>query len=211
VLAQEAEQLLGEQKRQRRIIAEQNLTPEEIRRMTNDEDQLRKTISQLTDKLRDARKSLADLEVQVTLRSEEADDVLAAYEALLTQCHLHPPPPPDPVSHVTFEIVLDVAQSDPNKMVSGGDIRGMVRPAVMTYRSAKAQERVEYDAKVDDLGQALEKLQSETDDEMERLREHEDQRSAIEQSIETAKLVSPFAPVSFSKVPPASTELTLVL
>lgn len=176
-----------------RIIQEQNLSEEDIRRITNEEDQLRKTVSQLSDKLTESRKALADLEVQVTRKSEEADELLTTYVMLLTECGLYPGPPPDPISDVNLEITLDTAKSDPHQMTNA-DVRGVIRPALLAFRSAKAQEGVELNAANDDLSQALEKLQNETEDILERIREHEEARAAIEQSIETAKTVRSHCP-----------------
>lgn len=190
-IANELQDLLAEQKRMRKIIHEQNLSEEDIRRITNEEDQLRKTVTQLTEKLNEARKALADLEVQVTRKSEEAEDLLFNYETLLTECGLFVPgrPPPEPISHVKLEITLDTAKADPQTMINGADVRGVIRPALLAYRSAKAAEGVDVGSSNDDLAAAIEKLQSETDEILERIREHEDQRSQIEQSIETAKTV----------------------
>lgn len=195
--AEELQRLLAEQKRMRRIIQEQNLSEEDIRRITNEEDQLRKTVTQLTEKLNEARKALADLEVQVTRKSEEADDLLTTYETLLTEFGLFTPgrPPPEPISHVNLEITLDTAKADAQAMTNGADVRGIIRPALLAYRSAKATEGVELSSSNDDLAAALEKLQSETEDILERIREHEDQRRQIEQSIEIAKTVCIFRTV----------------
>lgn len=193
ISAAELDDLLVEQKQMRRVIHEQNLSEEDIRRITNEEDQLRKTVSQLTDKLAEARKALADLEVQMTRKSEEAEDLLIAYETLLSECGLFTGPgrpPPEPISHVKLEIALDTAKADPQMMISGSDVRGVIRPALLAYRSAKATDGVELASSNDDLASALEKLQSETDEILERIREHEDQRAQIELSIETAKTVS---------------------
>lgn len=189
--AEALHQLLEEQKALRQTIQKQNLTQEDIRRITNEEDQLRKTIAQLTEKLNEARKSLADLEVLVTRKTEEAEELLTTYDTLLTECDLWAPgrPPPEPISHVKLDITLDTAKADPQAMTNGADVRGVIRPALLAFRSAKAQEGVELSASSDDLAAALEKLQSETDDILDRIREHEDQRSQIEQSIETAKSV----------------------
>ena len=200
-VAEELQGLHAEQKRLRRIIQEQNLTEEDIRRITNEEDQLRKTVVQLTEKLGEARKSLADLEVRVTRKTEEAEELLTAYEALLTECDLWAPgrAPPEPISHVKLDITLDTAKADSQAMTNGADVRGVVRPALLAFRSAKAQEGVELSASNDDLAAALEKLQGETDDILDRIREHEDQRSQIEQSIETAKTVRLFVPSLLQK------------
>lgn len=189
--AEELQRLLTEQKHLRRTIQEQNLSEEDIRRITNEEDQLRKTITQLSEKLNEARNSLASLEVQVARKTEEAEELIAKYEALLAECDLWTPgrAPPEPISHVRLEITLDTARADAQAMTNGTDLRGVVRPALLAYRSAKAQEGVELGASNDDLAAALEKLQSETDDILDRIREHEDQRNQIEQSVETAKTV----------------------
>lgn len=184
----EVKRLQEEQRATRRIIEQQNLSVEDIRRITAEEDQLRKTVSALTDRLNDSRKLLAEAEVQVTRRSEDADEAISTYETLLVQCGLQPPPLPAPIENAQLDITLDTAQSDPQKMCTA-DIRGSVLPAIMAYRSAKAQEKVELSSKLDDLKQELEKLQGEMDDTLDRIRDHEEQKAAIEQSVETAKTV----------------------
>jgi kinetochore protein NDC80 len=191
ISAEELQRLFAEQERLRQIIQQQNLTEEDIRRITNEEDQLRKTVNQLSEKLNEARNSLADLEVQVARKTEEAEELITTYEALLTECDLWAPgrTPPEPISHVKLEITLDTARANAQTMTNGTDLRGVVRPALLAYRSAKAQEGVELSVSNDDLAAALEKLQGEADDILDRTREHDDQRSQIEQSVATAKTV----------------------
>ncbi|KAF8311299.1 hypothetical protein DL93DRAFT_2083544 [Clavulina sp. PMI_390] len=175
------------QKDIRRQIEQQNLTPEDIERITNEERQLSNALATLNAKLAQVTKTVNDYEVQVARKTDEAEDLLATYDELLVQCGLDADTPPAPISDAQLRVQLYSGRADPRDMIQGPDLRGVVRPALMKFKGAKAAEAVQLEGENDDLSATLETRTRAVQELEAQMKDLEGQRRTIERSIATAQ------------------------
>ena len=171
----------------RAAVKAQNLSEAEIARMNSEQESYSKANAVLNTRLQEAKEVLHALEVAITHRSDAVEEEIAGYTALLVKCGLHPSPP-DPVAHINFSIDLNVAKSDPREMTDA-DIRGVIKPALMTFKSHKVREKMELKSEIIELEELLERLQSETEDVKERINTYKEERNLTLTQIETMKEV----------------------
>ena len=134
------EQLKLEQETLADVVKTQNLSPEEVMQMTTDHKALSQTLEDLKQKISEAHRTVMALEVNVTHRAEAAEEALDAYTNLLSSLGLFPPLPA-PLENVDFALELNTAASSPHLLLSGADIRKVIKPSLSAVAESKRSER----------------------------------------------------------------------
>ncbi|KAF5365771.1 hypothetical protein D9758_003150 [Tetrapyrgos nigripes] len=165
---EELQRLQAEQIKLSEIVKEQNLTPEEATRMTTDYNTLSRNLEDLKQKIADSQKTVLSLEVNLSNRSGMAEEVVDQYTALLSALDLFPPLQP-PLQDVDLRLELNTAASNPQQLLSGADIRKVIRPTLSTIaetkrseRASVENERLKVDNELDQLTLDCENAESET-------------------------------------------------
>lgn len=151
------EQLTAEQERLSEIVKAQNLTPEEVIRMNTDHETLSRTLEDLKQKISETHQIVMTLEVKVTNRVAGAEEALDLYNNLLSSLELFPPLPP-PWQDVDLTLDLNSAASNPQQLLSGVDIRKVIKPTLSAIAESKRSnrasiesERIKIDNELDQL------------------------------------------------------------
>ncbi|KAG6920000.1 hypothetical protein DXG01_013349 [Tephrocybe rancida] len=162
------EQLKVEQARLTVVVEDQNLTPEEVVRMNTDHEMLSRNLEDLKQKIAETHKVVMTLEVNVTNRAEAAEEALDAYTNLLSSLGLFPPLPP-PFEDVDLTLELNTAASNPQLLLSGADIRKVIKPTLSgvaeskrSERASLESERIKVDNELDQLTLECENVDEET-------------------------------------------------
>lgn len=120
--------------------------------MNTDHETLSRNLEDLKQKISETHRIVMTLEVNVTNRAAAAEEALDAYTNLLSTLGLFPPLPP-PLDDVDLVLELNTATSNPQELLSGADIRRVIKPTLSSIAESKRSERatVESDRiKVDD-------------------------------------------------------------
>ncbi|KIK03839.1 hypothetical protein K443DRAFT_676493 [Laccaria amethystina LaAM-08-1] len=151
------EQLTAEQERLSGIVKAQNLTPEEVIRMNTDHEILSRTLEDLKQKISETHQIVMTLEVKVTNRVAGAEEALDLYNNLSSSLELFPPLPP-PWQDVDLTLDLNSAASNPQQLLSGADIRKVIKPTLSAIAESKRSnrasiesERIKIDNELDQL------------------------------------------------------------
>jgi kinetochore protein NDC80 len=155
--AQNLEQLHTEQDRLAEVVRTQNLTPEEVIRMNTDHESLSRNLEDLKHKISETHKSVMSLEVTVTNRAAAAEEALDLYTNLLSSLGLFPPLSP-PLDGIDLTLELNTAASNPQQLLSGADIKKVIKPTLSgiaeskrTERATVESERIKVDNELDQL------------------------------------------------------------
>jgi kinetochore protein NDC80 len=166
-LGSRLEQLQSEREKLADIVKTQNLSPEEVSRMNTDHDMLTRNLEDLKQKISEAHRAVMALEVNVTHRAEAAEEALDAYTNLLSSLELIPPLPA-PFQDVDLRLELNTAASNPQLLLSGADIRKVIKPSLIAIAESKRSERasleteqIKVDDELDQLAQEYENADEE--------------------------------------------------
>ncbi|KAG6889725.1 hypothetical protein C0995_015023 [Termitomyces sp. Mi166 len=161
------EQLKQEHARLSEVVKEQNLTPEEVIRMNTDHETLSRNLEDLKQKVAETHKVVMNLEVNVTNRAEAAEEALDAYTNMLSSLELFPPLPP-PFQDVDLTLELNTAASNPQLLLSGADIRKVIKTTLSgvaeskrSERASLESERIKVDNELDQLTLECENVEEE--------------------------------------------------
>ena len=121
-------------------VKAQNLSPEEVIRMNTDREALSRNLEDLKQKLEESRKTVMTLEVNVTNRAAAAEEALDIYTNMLSSLELFPPLP-EPWQDVDLTLELNSASSDPQQLLTGSDIRKIIKPTLSGIAEMKRMER----------------------------------------------------------------------
>ncbi|KAH9967890.1 HEC/Ndc80p family-domain-containing protein [Russula dissimulans] len=160
-------QLKAEEERLSEVVREQNISPEDVRRMNTEHEQLSRNLEDLKFKIADAQKTVFSLEVAVANRGAAAEEAVDAYTRLLSNLGLFPPLPP-PWQDIDLKVELNTAASRPEDLLKGPDVRNVIKPtlnAVIEDKQAKhsavERERSKVDHELDQLISECEDLEVE--------------------------------------------------
>jgi kinetochore protein NDC80 len=134
------EQLKVEQAKLADIVKTQNLSPEEVMSMNSQHEMLTRNLGDLKQKISEAHRAVMALEVNVTHRGEAAEEALDAYTNFLSSLELFPPLSP-PLENVDLTLELNTAVSNPQLLLSGSDIRKVIKPTLNAIAESKRSER----------------------------------------------------------------------
>jgi kinetochore protein NDC80 len=149
---QHLEQLKSEQERLTDVIKTQNLSPEEVIKMNTDHELLQRTLEDLKQKISESHRTVMTLEVNVANRGAAAEEAVDAYNNLLSTLNLFPPLP-EPWQNIDLTLELNTAAATTAELLSGADIRKVVRPTLSSIAESKRAERAEVESegiRVDD-------------------------------------------------------------
>ncbi|KZT11476.1 uncharacterized protein LAESUDRAFT_272490 [Laetiporus sulphureus 93-53] len=197
------EKLQSEELRLIGIVKEQNLTPEEVVRMNTEHETLSRDLETLKHKINETNQVVIKLEVSLTRKVSDTEEALDAYSNLLSNLGLFPPLPP-PLQDMDLNLDLNPAASNPLNLLSGADIRKVVKPTLSRVAEMKRaeranveSERIKVDNEVDQLTLECENMDEEVveisnkvnglNDQADELREAA-QQEAVVSNAETARL-----------------------
>jgi kinetochore protein NDC80 len=165
--AQHLEQLKTEQEKLADVVKVQNLTTEEVIRMTTDHEMLQRSLEDMKQKISESHKTVMSLEVNVTNRGAAAEEAVDAYNNLLSMLNLFPPLPV-PWQDVDLTVELNTASATPSGLLVGADVRKVIRPTLSSYAESKRaqraeieSERIKVDDELDQLGLNCENVEEE--------------------------------------------------
>ncbi len=151
------EKLQAEEQRLTGIVKVQNLSPEEVLRMNTDHENLSRELESLKHKIAETSQVVVRLEVSLTRKVSDAEEALDQYTSMLSSLELFPPLPP-PLEDIDLTIDLHSASANPQGLLSGADIRKVVKPTLnriaemkMTARADVESERIRVDDELDQL------------------------------------------------------------
>ena len=122
------------------MVKNQNLTAEEVIRMNTEHETLSRNLEDLKHKIAETHKNVMTLEVTVTNRASAAEEALDLYTNLLSSLGLFPPLPP-PFQDIDLTLELNTAASIPSQLLSGADIRKVIKPTLSRIAESKRSER----------------------------------------------------------------------
>ncbi|PIL23804.1 hypothetical protein GSI_13555 [Ganoderma sinense ZZ0214-1] len=161
------EKIRAEEERLLGIVKEQNLSPEEVLRMNTDHQNLTRELESLKHKKHEISQVVVRLEVSLTRKVSDAEEALDQYTSLLSTLGLFPPMAP-PLEDVDLTIDLHSAAANPSGLLTGADIRKVVKPTLnriaemkMTSRADVESERIRVDDELDQLTLECETVEEE--------------------------------------------------
>ncbi|KAF8136293.1 HEC/Ndc80p family-domain-containing protein [Boletus edulis] len=166
------EQMKTEHAKLAEVVKVQNLTPEEVIRMTTDHETLARNLEDLKHRLAEAQKTVMSLEVVMTNRGAAAEEALDLYTNLLSSLGLFPPIPP-PFQDIDLTLQLNIATSNPQQVLIGSDVRKVIKPTLNTVAETKRTERANVESERIKVDNELDQLTLECENVDEEVREIE--------------------------------------
>lgn len=162
----EIQQLVQDKADLERQVAEQNLSPEQVVKMTSDRSSLSESIRELIAELGQRKKQVGEQEIAVTRRMDDIDSLVQSYaHARAVIGHIAPTTeggltPED----IDFDIHVNMASSDLTAVnLVGTRIKESIRPALNSFGTSLRSEwhtlsttRIELDDSLDRLASELE-------------------------------------------------------
>ncbi|KAJ6546466.1 HEC/Ndc80p family-domain-containing protein [Mycena vulgaris] len=151
------EQLKTEQLKLAEIVKTQNLSPEEVIKMNTDHETLSQNLKDLKQKLAETHRNVMTLEVNVTNRAAAAEEAIDVYTNLITSLELFPPLAP-PLQDVDLTLELMTGSSNPQNLLSGADIRRVIKPTLSAVAESKRSERASVESERIKIDNELDQL-----------------------------------------------------
>ncbi|KAI0646849.1 HEC/Ndc80p family-domain-containing protein [Trametes meyenii] len=190
------EKMHAEEQRLGDIVKMQNLSPEEVLRMNTEHESLTRELESLKHKVAEMSQVVVRLEVSLTRKVSDAEEALDQYTSLLSTLGLFPPLPP-PLEDVDLTIDLHSAAANPQGLLSGADIRKVVKPTLSRItemkRTAHAEvesERIKVDDELDQLTLECETIEEEALEVMNKTNALSDQADELRDAAQQEGLVS---------------------
>ncbi len=124
------------------VVKTQNLTPEEVIRMTTDHENLQRSLEDLAKKIAETHRVVMNLEVNVTNRAAATEEAIETYMSMLSSLGLFAPMSP-PFQDIDFTLELNTAASNPQQLISGADIKSVIKPNLNLVAETKRMERAD--------------------------------------------------------------------
>lgn len=125
--------------------------------MNTDHESLSQNLRDLRQKIAEIYKNVMVLEVNVANRAAAAEEAIDVYTNLLTSLGLFPPLDP-PLQDVDLTLDLNTASPNPQNLLSGADIRRVIKPTLSAVAESKRSERasveserIKFDNELDQL------------------------------------------------------------
>lgn len=170
--ASNLEQLKSEHAKLADVVKVQNLTPEEVIRMNTDHETLARNLEDLKHRIAEAQKAVMSLEVVMTNRGGAAEEALDLYTSLLSSLGLFPPIAP-PFQEIDLTLQLNIATSNPQQVLTGSDIRKVIKPTLSTVAETKRTERADVESERIKVDNELDQLTLECENVDDEVREIE--------------------------------------
>ncbi|KAI0736882.1 HEC/Ndc80p family-domain-containing protein [Fomitopsis betulina] len=190
------EALQAEEARLAEVVREQNLSPEEVIRMNTEHETLTRDLETLKHKIAETNQLLVKLEVSLTRKVSDAEEALDMYANLLANLGLFPPMPP-PLEGVDLTLDLNSAAANPQHLLSGSDIRRVIKPTLSrvaemkrTERADVESERIKVDNELDQLTLECENVDEEAVETSNKVNALNDQADELREAAQQEALVS---------------------
>ncbi|KAH9934885.1 HEC/Ndc80p family-domain-containing protein [Fomitopsis serialis] len=190
------EELQAEEARLAAVVREQNLSPEEVIRMNTEHETLTRDLETLKHKIAETNQVLVKLEVSLTRKVSDAEEALDMYANLLANLGLFPPLPP-PLEGVDLTLDLNSAAANPQNLLSGADIRRVIKPTLSrvaemkrTERADVESERIKVDNELDQLTLECENMDEEVLETSNKVNALNDQADELREAAQQEALVS---------------------
>ncbi|OSD02863.1 hypothetical protein PYCCODRAFT_1444929 [Trametes coccinea BRFM310] len=190
------EKMHAEEQRLSDIVKVQNLSPEEVLRMNTEHESLTRELESLKHKIAETSQVVVRLEVSLTRKVTDAEEALDQYTTLLSSLGLFPPLP-SPLEDVDLTIDLHSAASNPQGLLTGADIRRVVKPTLSRItemkRTAHAEvesERIRVDDELDQLNLECETIEEEVLEVLNKTNALNDQADELREAVQQEALVS---------------------
>ncbi len=112
--------------------------------MNTDRETLQRNLEDLRQKIDESKKVVHTLEVTVANRITTVEEALDSYTGMLTTLGLYPTPP-EPWQDADLSLELNSGFANPQQLLSGSDIRKVIRPTLSSVAEHKRQERAVVD------------------------------------------------------------------
>lgn len=132
----------AEQEELNNTVKEQNMTQEEVSRMTTDYDMLWRNVEDLKQKISETERTVMSFEVTLANRISATEETLHTYTVTLSDLGLLPPLPP-PHHDIDLTLELNTASSDLQQLLTGADIKRVIKPTVSNVAESKRSLRAE--------------------------------------------------------------------
>ena len=185
------EHLKSEHAKLAEVVKAQNLTPEEVVRMNTDHETLARNLEDLRHRIAEAQKSVMSLEVVMTNRGAAAEEALDQYTNLLSSLGLFPPLLP-PFQDIDLTLQLNIAASNPQQLLTGSDIRKVIKPTLSAVAETKRTERANVESERIKVDNELDQLTLECENVDEEIREIEKKVIALNEQAENLRDVCDF-------------------
>ncbi|KAE9406418.1 hypothetical protein BT96DRAFT_954872 [Gymnopus androsaceus JB14] len=136
------ERMRAEQEELNNTVKEQNMTQEEVSRMTTDYDMLWRNVEDLKQKISETERTVMSFEVTLANRISATEETLHTYTVTLSDLGLLPPLPP-PHQDIDLTLELNTASSDLQQLLTGADIKRVIKPTVSNVAESKRSLRAE--------------------------------------------------------------------
>ncbi|KAH9854040.1 HEC/Ndc80p family-domain-containing protein [Lenzites betulinus] len=190
------EKMHAEEQRLAGIVKVQNLSPDEVLRMNSEHESLSRELESLKHKITETSQVVVRLEVSLTRKVSDAEEALDQYTSLLSTLGLFPPLAP-PLEDVDLTIDLHSASANPQGLLSGADIRKVVKPTLSRItemkRTAHAEvesERIRVDDELEQLTFECETIEEEALEVMNKTNALNEQADELREAAQQEGLVS---------------------
>ena len=120
--------------------------------MNTEHETLSRDVENLKHKIAETNQVVVKLEVSLTRKVSDAEEALDTYNNLVSNLGLFPPLPP-PLENVDLTMELNSGTANLQDLLSGADVRGVVKPTLSRIAEMKRAEKTDVDTeriKVDD-------------------------------------------------------------
>ncbi|KAK0503056.1 HEC/Ndc80p family-domain-containing protein [Armillaria luteobubalina] len=138
-------QMKMEQERLSDIVKTQNLSPEEVSRMTTEHETLSRNLEDLRQKIAETHRAVLNLEVNVTNRAAATEEALDAYVNLLS----------------SLELLRLYHRLSKVQLLKGAEIRKVIRPTLNSVAESKRSERASVESERIKVDNELDQLMAE--------------------------------------------------
>lgn len=183
------EQLKSEHAKLAEVVKVQNLTPEEVVRMNTDHETLARNLEDLKHRIAEAQKAVMSFEVVMTNRGAAAEEALDLYTNLLSSLGLFPPISP-PFQDIDLTLQLNIAISNPQQILTGSDVRKVIKPTLNTVAETKRTERANVESERIKVDNELDQLTLECENVDEEVLEIEKKVVALNEQADDLRDVS---------------------
>jgi kinetochore protein NDC80 len=113
--------------------------------MNAEHEALSRNLEDLKQKISETQRSVMSLEVNVANRVATAEEALDTYNNLLSSVGLFPPLPP-PFEDLDLTLELNPAATNPTQLLSGADIRKVIKPTLSRIAEQKRSQRADVES-----------------------------------------------------------------
>jgi kinetochore protein NDC80 len=157
--------------------------------MNTEHETLSRNLEDLKQKITETHRMVMSLEVSVTNRAAAAEEALDVYTGLLSSVGLFPPLPP-PLQDVDLTLELNTAASNPAMLLSGADIRKVIKPTLSKEAEAKRAERAKVESERIKVDNELDQLTLECENMEEEIAQVEKKVMALNEQADDLREVS---------------------